>query len=192
MMSHADGATALDPNDADDLIPTHITTRVELNAWEQANIRQALAWMSDRRSRVVLDVRFVRELHRRMFDNTWKWAGEFRRRDTNIGVHWTTISARLTELLFDAAAWYEYHSYGEDECAARLHHRLTAIHPFPNGNGRHARLFADAVLLARDRTPFSWGSGDLMGSGVVRNRYLDALRTADRGNVKPLLRFVRS
>lgn len=187
-----DGATALDTEDVHDLIPRHIGTRAELNAWEQANIARAVNWLSVRRRRPVLDVRFVRDLHRHMFGDTWKWAGAYRRHDTNLGVPWATISSKLSELVADAVCWFDHRSYAADECAVRLHHRLTVIHPFPNGNGRHARLYADTVLTTRGSPPFSWGTDNLQHAGVTRARYLDALRAADGDDVTLLMRFVRS
>jgi fido (protein-threonine AMPylation protein) len=69
---------------------------------------------------------------------------------------------------------------------------LVHIHPFPNGNGRHARLMADTILFNLDRARFTWGSGDLYRRGDARDRYLAALREADRSNIAPLLEFVRS
>ena len=187
----ADGATTLDPDDVDALIAAHITTRAELNAWEQANIARAVAWVLGRRRRV-LDVTFIRELHRRMFNDTWRWAGAYRRRDTNIGIPWPMIATNVAELVGEATYWFEHGTYDDDECTMRLHHRLTVIHPFPNGNGRHARLLADSVLTSRGLPPFTWGSSDLQHSGVTRGRYLAALRAADGGDMMPLLRFVRS
>jgi fido (protein-threonine AMPylation protein) len=68
-----------------------------------------------------------------------------------------------------------------------------AIHPFANGNGRHARTVTDLLLVQRlGRSRFSWGRGNLTDSSEVRKRYIDALRAADRGDYGPLLQFVRS
>jgi Fic-DOC domain mobile mystery protein B len=191
-MSDADGATALDPDDRDALIPAHIATRAELNAWEQANIARAVAWALSRRRGRVLDVGFIRELHRRMFDETWRWAGAYRRHDTNIGIQWPTIATNVAQLMAHATYWFENRTYDVDECTTRLHHRLTVIHAFPNGNGRHARLLADSVLTSRGHAPFTWGNADLQRPGDVRKRYLVALRAADGGDMTPLLQFVRS
>ncbi len=188
----ADGATPLDPDEVEGLIPSHITTRDELNAWEQANILQAQQWVFSRRSAKVLTLRFAVELHIRMFDGTWAWAGRFRRSDKNIGVSWPTIETALQDLLDDVSYWLEHNVYAIDEVGARLHHRLVAIHPFPNGNGRHGRLMTDALFIALDHPLFTWGTASLGASGVARAQYLAALRDADRGNLALLLSFVRS
>jgi Fic-DOC domain mobile mystery protein B len=139
----------------------------------------------------VLSAEFVRELHRRMFDETWHWAGPFRTTGKNIGVQGHTIAPALRDLLDDVAHWVKHATYPTDEIAARFHHRLVRIHPFPNGNGRHGRLMTDALLTELGAAPFTWGAGDLDREGDVRARYLDALRSADAGDCALLLGFVR-
>lgn len=190
--AHAPGATPLDPDEARGLIPSHISTQAQLNEWEEANILEARRWIFERRRRDVLTEEFTRELHRRMFDKTWKWAGDFRRSGKNIGVDSRQISTRLRDLLDDARYWMQHHAYSIDEIAARFHHRLVAIHPFANGNGRHARLMADVLLAHADAQPFTWGSKTLVADGAERKTYIAALRAADAGDIKPLLEFARS
>lgn len=189
-----EGATPLDPDEVGDLIPTHIQTRQGLDRWEQENILQAERWLfSPRgRGRVRLDRDFVVLVHRRMFDHTWKWAGQFRRTERNIGVDPRLIGIELRNLLDDATYWLGHSVYELDEAAARLHHRMVAIHPFPNGNGRHARMIADALLFRERRPRFTWGSGSLMETGEIRRRYIGSLRAADNHDIGPLLDFVRS
>lgn len=188
-----DGVTPLEPDEAGQLIPSHIRTRAELNAWEQQNIARAVEWLHGRRSRgAVLTLEFLRELHRRMFDETWIWAGTFRTTEKNIGVPVHVIQESLRNLLDDVRYWLEHGTYPQDEISARFHHRLVQIHPFPNGNGRHGRLMVDALREELAAVPFSWGSGDLVRQGSVRSAYIDALKAADGGNYGPLLKFVRS
>lgn len=79
-----------------------------------------------------------------------------------------------------------------DEIAARFSHRLVAIHPFANGNGRLSRTMADLLLVQHDAPRFFWGAGNLVADGEVRQRYLMALRAADGKDYGPLLAFVRS
>lgn len=188
------GATPLDPDEIESLIPTHIRTRRELDQWEQENILAADRWLFSPRTRrnIELTRSFVVLVHTRMFDRTWRWAGQFRRTERNIGVDPRVIAVELRGLLDDAEYWLANGTYHLDEVAARLHHRLVAIHPFPNGNGRHARMFADAVLFREGKPRFSWGSGNLLETGELRRRYLGALRAADAHDIRPLLEFVRS
>jgi Fic-DOC domain mobile mystery protein B len=187
------GATPLDPDEAEGLLPDHLSTRGELNAWEQVNIVNAVNWLRKRqKSDSVLDLGFLRELHRQMFSATWSWAGEFRWTLKNIGVLPEAIVEQIHNLIADVRYWIEHGSYGVDEMAARFHHRLVAVHPFPNGNGRHARLMTDALLRELNASPFSWGSGSIDHRGAVRDRYIQALRSADSGDYALLLTFVRS
>jgi Fic-DOC domain mobile mystery protein B len=189
---YAPGATPLDPDEAAGLIPQHITTQGELNEWEQTNILQGLRWAQRQKKREVLDEPFLRELHRRMFDETWQWAGSFRRSDKNIGVDWRQIPVQLRNLLDDVKAQIEYGSYPIDEIALRFHHRLVWIHPFANGNGRHARLATDLLIARLGGAPFSWGSQSLVEAGEQRKCYLAALRAADGREYQALLAFARS
>ena len=187
------GATPLDPDEREGLRLMHITTREELNIFEQENIRAGMAWAWRARPKELVSVDFMRQLHKRMFGHVWRWAGEFRQSGKNIGVPRETIGIELHKLCQDAAHWIEHGSYEPDEIAARFHHRLVAIHPFANGNGRHARLLTDLLLEKRlGRPRFSWGSADLERTGEARQRYIDALRAADAHDFAPLLAFVRT
>lgn len=189
-----DGATPLDPGEAEDLIPSFIRTKEALNRWEQENILEAERWLFAPRTRRRIEMtrEFLLLVHGRVFDRTWRWAGQLRRTERNIGVDPRMIGVELRNLCDDASFWMEHGTYDLDETAARIHHRLVAIHPFPNGNGRHARMIADAVLFRGGRRRFTWGSANLVEAGEVRRRYIIALRAADGHDIRPLLEFVRS
>lgn len=186
------GQTPLDPDEAAQLIPSHLTTQRDLDEWEQTNILQAQQWLLRQRQPKVLTEAFCRELHRRMFDQTWRWAGQFRASDKNIGCPWQQVPMRLRQLLDNTAYQLDGAAHPLDEAAARFHHALVLVHPFPNGNGRHARLMTDALLRLRGATPFSWGARNLVATGEARAPYIAALRAADNGDMGPLLAFVRS
>ncbi|HIJ69797.1 MAG TPA: mobile mystery protein B [Planctomycetes bacterium] len=189
---YPEGATPLDPNEIEGLIPTHITTRAELDRWEQDNINEALAWIEERKPKNILNESFIKSLHRRMFCNVWKWAGKFRQSDKSVGVPWHQIHTDLKLLCDDAKYWIDNKTFSEDEIAARFHHRLVAIHLFPNGNGRHARLMADILLeYVFKKRPFTWGKADLIKSGDDRNKYIESLIAADENDYGLLLQFVR-
>ena len=188
-----DGQTPLDPDEKAGLIPRHIDTQGALNDWEQENILQASKWLRRATVQEVLSEGFCRDLHRRMFDKTWNWAGRFRTSDKNIGCDWTLVAVKLNELLGNAKYWVETETCAPDETSARFHHALVWIHPFPNGNGRHSRMMADELLKQLGQKAFSWGSGaNLLSASEVRARYLAALRAADRNDFAELLAFVRS
>jgi Fic-DOC domain mobile mystery protein B len=186
-----DDATPLAPEETRDLIPTHIAYRNELNEAEQENIARAQDWALGRR-RDLLSEKFVKDLHRHMLGDVWRWAGKFRMTERNLGIAHYEISVALRQLLDDTRAWIGYQSYPPDEIAVRFHHRLVQIHPFPNGNGRHARLMADLLVMSLGAERFSWGSANLADAGAVRQRYIAALQAADNHEIGPLRAFARS
>ncbi len=187
----APGATPLDPDEAQDLIPAHISTQAQLNEWELQNIVEGRIWALHLRKRDLLTLAFMQRLHHRMFGKTWRWAGKFRSSEKNIGIDPAQIVVHLTELCRDVEAQLEHRAYPVREIAARFHHRLARIHPFPNGNGRFARLMADLLLADRGDSPFTWGDGDLIAPNEIRRRYIAALRAADANDYGPLFEFVR-
>jgi Fic-DOC domain mobile mystery protein B len=81
-----------------------------------------------------------------MYGDVWLWAGNFRKSDKNIGIHWTQIAIKLKSLLDDTQYWIRKKTYAPEEIAIRLKHQIVTIHCFPNGNGRHSRLLADIVM----------------------------------------------
>jgi Fic-DOC domain mobile mystery protein B len=174
-----------------ELIPAHIAYRHELNEAEQENIARAHDWALNRR-RDPLSEKFVKELHRRMLGEVWRWAGRFRISERNLGIPFHEIPVALRQLLDDTKSWIEYKTYPPDEIAVRFHHRLVQIHPFPNGNGRHGRLMADLLVMRLKGERFSWGNANLQDAGELRRRYIAALQAADGYDIGPLLAFARS
>lgn len=200
-LDYPPGATPLDADELASLIPGHITTQGELNEWEQLNIVQGENWARKQRKEI-LNEGFLRQLHQQMFGETWKWAGGFRKSDKNIGVDWLKIGVELKKLLDDTHYQIEHASYPPDEIAVRFHHRLVLVHPFPNGNGRHARLMADLLVERLGQPRFTWGqrslnTGSLVDASLidatpVRQQYIAALQAADARDIAPLLAFARS
>ena len=189
-----DGNTPLTPEELSDLIP-NLATREELNEWERENILRGRRWALARRNdktSIPLSDGYIRKLHDRMFDQTWKWAGNYRKTEKTIGVPVPQMREMLVALLGDANFWIENNTYPADEIAVRFHHRLVLIHVFPNGNGRHARLIADVLAVKLARPVFTWGQLSLLKLGEAREKYLQSLRAADAGNLVPLIEFARS
>lgn len=124
----------------------------------------------------LLSEEFVRSLHKRMFGEIWKWAGDFRRTEKNIGVDWVKIGIELRTLIDDTMFWIENKTYPPEEIAIRFKHRLVNIHCFPNGNGRHSRLMADLIIEKIFNKPvFTWGGANLTGENEMRRDYISAL-----------------
>lgn len=195
-----DGATPLVDDERTGLLADWIATREELNLVEQQNVDAGLTPLLRGRARSVdqvLDDQFVRTLHRRMFGQVWVWAGKYRTTERNIGVDPRQVPVAVRDLLADARFWLAPDAawITPDAALCKVHHRLVAIHPFPNGNGRHARGFTDVLARAIDRPPVTWGGApDLQTTTPDRDAYLAALRIADRNpdDLGPLVAFARS
>ena len=140
----------------------------------------------------ILNEAFIRQLHKNLFGEVWTWAGVFRTTEKNIGIDPHQMAVQLRMLLDDARYWIENNTYSPIETAVRFHHKLVYIHLFPNWNGRHARIMADAVLTkVLKLESIDWASGhDLQAMNERRRAYIRALQEADKGNYQPLLRFV--
>ena len=186
-----DANTPLDAEERQQLIPSYITLRRELNEAEQINIAHAAKWLSSRRGDL-LDEGFLRELHRRMFGQVWRWAGKYRETPRNIGVDANRIRMDIAQAIDDARFWAANATYAPDEIAVRFAHRLMAIHPFPNGNGRLSRMVGDLLAMQLGRPRFSWGSQSLIDANVTRAKYVAALRATDAHDLAPLISFARS
>jgi Fic-DOC domain mobile mystery protein B len=186
-----DANTPLTAEEREQLIPSYITLRHELNEAEQVNIGKALRWTAQRR-RDVLDQSFLDELHKRMFGDVWRWAGTYRTTARNIGIDAYRIPPEMRQAVDDVRYWVDHKIYPPDEIAVRFSHRLVAIHPFPNGNGRFSRLVGDLLARQLGQPPFTWGRDNLIDAGETRARYVAALKTADDHDIAPLLSFARS
>ncbi|MEW6776649.1 MAG: mobile mystery protein B [Bdellovibrionota bacterium] len=192
LFSQPDGAaTPLTDDEKRDLKPSSISNRAELNEAEQENILRGQAWALGR-ERDILTEEFVKKLHYHMFNDVWWWAGKYRTSQRNIGIDYWRIPEDLGNLLADTRTWIEKKSYPPNEIAVRFHHRLVQIHPFPNGNGRFARLAADLLAARLGERPFSWGSESLRDASEARKRYIQALRAADKYDYGLLISFARS
>ena len=190
-----EGQTPLDEDEKLGLLIPTIATRGELDEFEQQNIEDAIQWSLTRKfkSEQILSETFILALHKRMYKNGWRWAGEYRKTNKNIGVDKLEIPVALRSLIDDASYWLENNVYEPDEFAIRFKHRLVSIHCFPNGNGRHSRMIADIIIEKIYQLPvFSWGSKSLADENDSRKKYLIAIRKADKGDLDLLLKFARA
>jgi len=189
------GQTPLDEDEKEGLLIKTISTRGELDEAEQLNIEQAIEWTLRKKFSTddILHEIFIRELHKQMYRDVWRWAGDFRKTNKNIGVDKYQVPVVLRQLIDDCKSWIANKIFAPDEIAVLFKHRLVSIHCFPNGNGRHSRLIADVITShVFERKVFSWGRHNLVEDGEDREQYLKALKMADKGDIKPLLTFARS
>ena len=192
--SFPEGATPLDPDMIAGLIP-NLTTQGELDEFEARNVLLGERWALRARgdNRDILLSATLRRLHEKMFNLTWRWAGQFRKTNTNIGIDWQHIPIHIEQFCGNVRYQVDHQVFPWDELAARFHHRLVSIHPFPNGNGRHSRLAADLLHLKHGQPRFTWGSQQsLVENSNFRQDYIAALREADAGHYDRLVTFARS
>lgn len=189
---YPDGATPLDPDEMEGLKHPHVETHGELDQLEQQNIQDCYKWLTQQRKyKSFVNEDFIKLLHEKLLGEVWSWAGKFRLTEKNIGVDPIHISVELRNLLDDVKVWLEHDTYEREEFAARLHHRLVKIHLFANGNGRHARILTDVILVKEmGVAPISWGTNSLSSDGEHRVRYINALRAADKNYYESLIEFV--
>lgn len=195
ILDYTDGQTILEEDEKEGLLIKTISTRGELDEFEQQNIEKAVIWAMHKKFKAanILNELFIRNLHRKMYADVWKWAGEFRKTGKNIGVDRLQIGIELRKLIDDCEFWIGNKSFGEDEIAVRFKHRIVSIHCFANGNGRHSRLMADIISEQIFKKPvFSWGAIGLGKQGEARKAYLRAVKAADKGDYGLLLDFARS
>ena len=193
--AYDEGQTPLDEEEKEGLLISTITTRGELDEFEQLNIEKAVEWTLRRKFKKenILTEEFIKGLHKRMLGEVWRWAGTFRNSNKNIGIDRLQIGIELKKLLDDTKYWIEHQSYEADEIAIRFKHRIVSIHCFANGNGRHSRLIADIIISHLfSMSVYSWDSSNLVKPDEVRKNYLTAIRAADKGNIKLLLAFART
>ncbi|WP_417611274.1 mobile mystery protein B [Owenweeksia hongkongensis] len=194
-LDYSDGQTPLDEEEKEGLLIPSISTKGELDEFEQQNIEEAIQWILGRslKADTILTERFVKSLHKRMYGEIWKWAGQFRKSDKNLGIDKWQIPVALKTLLEDALFWVKNETYEADEIAIRFKHRIVSIHCFSNGNGRHSRLIADIIAEKIYKRPvFSWGVINLSKESQIREIYLNAVKEADKGNYQLLIDFARS
>jgi Fic-DOC domain mobile mystery protein B len=189
------GQTPLNEDEKDGLKVKSITTPGELDEFEQLNIEKAVEWTihSNFNTERILTEKFVKDLHKKMFDDVWQWAGAFRKSEKNIGIHSTQIGLELKNLLNDTKYWIDNNIFLPEEIAIRFKHRIVSIHCFPNGNGRHSRMMADIIIESIfDKKIFSWHQSNMVKPEEIRKKYIDALRKADNGDISPLIDFAKN
>jgi Fic-DOC domain mobile mystery protein B len=193
-LNYKNGQTPIDEDEKEGLRIDSITTREELDEFEQLNIQKAVEFYllkGNFKSKTIFTEKFLFDVHKKMFSDVWQWAGTIRKSNKNIGVDKFQISIRLRQLIENCKYWIEHKTFSEQEIVLRFKHELVSIHLFPNGNGRHSRLLADIMMKHIFKRPtFSWGNQNLEKKNDLRDKYIKALREADKGDISKLIEFV--
>ena len=182
-------------DDLSGLLASNLTTRTARNAAETDAIGRAYdkhifrARGKKRGSKWLTD-QFIRTIHHDMFGAIWDWAGKFRTIRLNIGVEPHQIREQIQLLCGDFDHW-DSGNMPVLEVATRLQNRLTRIHPFKNGNGRHARLITDIFFYSRKHPLPQWPQIQLMSQGhEIREQYIAAMKKADQEDFSALIHFI--
>jgi Fic-DOC domain mobile mystery protein B len=194
-INYTNGQTPLSEEELDGLLIPSITTREELDEFEQLNIEKAIQWTLGKKinDEKLFTEKFIKDLHKRMYGDVWQWAGSFRNSEKNLGIKSYLIPLHLKQLLDNVIFWHQNKIYPPIELAIRFKHQLVSIHCFPNGNGRHSRLMADLILEKLYMQPFlSWGSSSLVKADEKRKDYIRAIKIADKHDLYPLMAFAKS
>ncbi|WP_430411041.1 mobile mystery protein B [Kordia sp.] len=192
--NYKNGQTPLDEEEKEGLKIKSVTTQGELDEFEQLNIEKAVEWTmhAKLKTKTILTEKFIKNLHKRMYGDVWKWAGVYRKTEKNIGIPWTQIGIETRNLLDDTKYWIENKTYSHEEIAIRFKHRIVSIHCFPNGNGRHSRLMADIIIESIfGKEIFSWHQSNMVKANEIRKEYINALKKADNGDPEALIKFAK-
>jgi len=194
-LAYHEGQTPLSEEEKEGLLIKTVTTKGELDQFEQLNIEKAIEWTIHKKFKrdQILSEIFIKKLHKKMYDDVWRWAGEFRKSEKNLGIKWTQISVELKTLIDDTKYWIESKTYPPDEISIRFKHRIVSIHCFPNGNGRHSRIMADIFMESIfENKIFTWHQSNMVKADKIRKKYITTLKEADKGNIKPLIDFAKN
>lgn len=194
-IDYINGQTPLSEEEQEGLRISTISTREELDEFEQLNIEKAIQWTMGKKwtAENMFTEKFIKDLHKRMYSDIWKWAGQFRKSEKNIGIKSYLIDSALKQLLDDVQYWFNNNTFSAEELAIRFKHRLVSIHCFANGNGRHSRLMADLIIeKLYNKRFFTWGNSDLIKATESRKHYIKALKNADNNDYRALIDFANS
>ena len=150
-------------------------------------------WIFDNYKKEDISVFSIMQLHKILFSffSAPEFGGRIRQSNTLVvgakfeTLDWHDIPLKLSELDKDVKELdLNYNHYTKSEIIfkiLKIHHELTIIHPFPDGNGRVSRAFMNIQLLRYGLLPFYIDIN-------IKNKYYDSLYTADiTGNVNELM-----
>lgn len=174
-----DGQTPLPKELQKDLKIKNIQTLGELDQFEEENIAEGIFWL-ERSKLPPLNYSFIIKLHRKLFGNVWKWAGQIRNHELN-NPDFTRpqqIRTELSKLISDSEFWFSFNTYPKNEIIARIHERLLTIHPFANGNGRWSRILTEYICLYYKIDTPTWNERNKKSPKKRRSQYIEAIELA--------------
>lgn len=187
-----DGSTPLDPDQIRGIKFSHLVNMGELDEVEDLNIQKGLEWLNRQKGDDYLSMEFLCKLHEKLFGDVWKWAGTFRKVEVNLSkIKYYDVGPQLKMFFEDAKLWIEGGRMSWDEISAEMHHRLIAIHPFPNGNGRTTRIYTEYVQKRNKQAVTSWKASLNHDPKERRRVYIKSLQQADKGDFRPLIEFMQ-
>lgn len=120
---------------------------------------------------------YLRDLHRRLYEDIWAWAGKYRRYLYNIGIDWPGIPEEVHAAIETIRyRWEHTDDWTPRELGIAVHAELVRIHPFADGNGRTTRLLADLVFAATQDAE----AVELYDWRIDKSRYVTLLRAYDQ------------
>lgn len=187
------GSTPIDTDQLTGINYSHVTTMGELDELEDRNIAEGILWLNRQKTKDYLNVQFIDKLHKKLFGDVWKWAGTHRTQMVNLSkIDYFEINIELKKLFEDVKVWIASQSITWDEIPAEFHHRLVSIHPYPNGNGRVARIMTEYLLKRNNQTVTNWMNSLKDKPKMRRDLYIKALQFADQGDYSKLIEYVKS
>jgi excisionase family DNA binding protein len=135
----------------------------------------------------ILQEKDILKIHELIFSGVLESAGHYRNCQVYIeGCDLTPPSGcEIPDLMKQLLHWLNNNpeELRPIELSAVFHHKLAAIHPFDDGNGRINRLLTNLLLINNGYTLTTI-------KRVDRKRYYDTLQKADNGNLKPFVNFI--
>jgi Fic-DOC domain mobile mystery protein B len=195
LFNNRDGRTPLPDEWKKDLVPIlkHLKIVAELDEVEEENIIEGLIWLDDCKDDG-LDWMFWFKLHKKMFNNVWKWAGKFRDRElaNDDFNHPGYIQQNIKKLEGDLKFWLSRDAkMDQQEAMARFHIALLTIHPFSNGNGRTTRILTDYICKRQGFSVPTWGLAHRGDAKEHRQVYINSVLKARReGDFSEMIRFM--
>lgn len=164
---------------------------------EIANHAEAIDYLQDAVRNREISEGLIKEFHAILFSGVKAAPGEapvapgvYKLRDNHVltvggDIHYYTPAVQVPNEMESLVKWYEQNRQGMHpiEMAALFHHKLAAIHPFPDGNGRVSRLGMNFILIQNWYPP-----------AIIRQQfrldYYTALEEADRGNPQSFIKLI--